>query len=594
MATSGQIYTSQSVSGRGAYLTQSIYLKWDLISQDIATNTSNVKFTLEHKASGNGYAEASVDYNYNIKVEGKDYNGTATSTFTPANNTTNTLAQINVPMQHSADGSKSFSYSFSIDDGNYEKSGTGVLDIIPKAATIVSATDFNDEGNPVLNYSNISGTAVTALQTSIQTPSGSILGYWRALSLTGSTYTYDLSTYEQKRIRNYITIGDSAPIRIYLRTTIGDYVESKYIVKTVSLINHTPTLSPVITEANEQVAALTGSDDIIVRYHSNLYISSGAEARKEATITSQSIQCGTKAATTSPTTLYGVDDSQITFNVTDSRGISTTEVITKTLIEYIPLTCNLAANPIGSGGSTTLTIRGNCFNGSFGAVNNTLTIRYRYKTDGAYSNWITKTATIDAGNTYDVSYLVSGLDYTKEYTFEAQAEDRLETKTSAEVKTFFKPIFDWSKEDFNFNVPVTFSAGFNMPNRAIKQLWNGQAKLYNSSGVTGDDTIPLIEPVSAQANGIVLIFTPYNASTGLANDAKLQAFFIPKMTVFVMPNKMHTFQLIDGSNFAKIGAKSVYIGDERISGYANNKNTGTTNGITYDNTAFCLRYIIGV
>lgn len=53
----------------------------------------------------------------------------------------------------------------------------------------------------------------------------------------------------------------------------------------------------------------------------------------------------------------------------------------------------------------------NYFNGSFGKVANTLTVQYRYKTQGEnYGSWTTVTAT-KSGNTYSATASISGLNY---------------------------------------------------------------------------------------------------------------------------------------------------------------------------------------
>ena len=110
-------------------------------------------------------------------------------------------------------------------------------------------------------------------------------------------------------------------------------------------------------------------------------------------------------------------------------------------------------------GNFTFEVDGNCFNGSFGVASNTLTVQYRYKAgSGSYSAWANMTVS-RSGNTYSATVDITGLDYTQTYTFQAKAQDALETITTDAVAVKTLPIFDWSGEDFNFNVPVNFSAG---------------------------------------------------------------------------------------------------------------------------------------
>jgi hypothetical protein len=57
---------------------------------------------------------------------------------------------------------------------------------------------------------------------------------------------------------------------------------------------------------------------------------------------------------------------------------------------------------------------------------------------------------------------------------------------------------------------------------------------------------------------------------------------------------------MSGADFTTIGAKSLYIGHDsitgkgKVTGYATNDDKGTKNGITFDNTQFVLRWILGV
>jgi hypothetical protein len=116
-------------------------------------------------------------------------------------------------------------------------------------------------------------------------------------------------------------------------------------------------------------------------------------------------------------------------------------------------------------------------------------------------------------------------------------------------------------------------------------LWSGA--MYMTSG----HTATLKEPVSAQPNGISLVFSTY--ASGAAVDANFADFFIAKTMVAQKPGGGHTF-IMSKSNFESVASKYLYINDGSITGHDNNTKTGTANGITYANNAFVLRYVIGV
>ena len=99
--------------------------------------------------------------------------------------------------------------------------------------------------------------------------------------------------------------------------------------------------------------------------------------------------------------------------------------------------------------------------------------------------------------------------------------------------------------------------------------------------------------VSEQKNGIVLVWSRYVDGEG-AKDDQLVCNFIPKKMVAQKEGKGYTFTLFANS-FSNVSAKYAYISDNRLTGHANNTETGTgAIGLKYNNKYFCLRYVIGV
>lgn len=130
---------------------------------------------------------------------------------------------------------------------------------------------------------------------------------------------------------------------------------------------------------------------------------------------------------------------------------------------------------------------------------------------------------------------------------------------------------------------------------ASDRVYHEQNVLWGSdmsSGMymTAGHTATLTEAVSAQPNGIVLVFSAYNS----ADDSNFgwETFFVPKQLV-ALSTAGHTFILGRGK-FTYTGTKYLYIYDDRITGHADNNASGTSNGITYNNSKFVLRYVIGV
>lgn len=67
------------------------------------------------------------------------------------------------------------------------------------------------------------------------------------------------------------------------------------------------------------------------------------------------------------------------------------------------------------------------------------------------------------------------------------------------------------------------------------------------------------------------------------------------VTVSEHDGKGYVFTLNSGATLGVMGAKYLYISDDKITGHDDNKASGTaSSGITYNNAGFVLRYGIGV
>lgn len=216
------------------------------------------------------------------------------------------------------------------------------------------------------------------------------------------------------------------------------------------------TFNPTYEDTSEYTLALTGDSSKLVRYYSTAKVTSNATGAYGASISSQYIKCGSRTVSSSPASFPNVETFTFTFSATDSRGYTTTKNLTATnVVDYCKLTAYIGNETPAADGTYTFKVKGNYFNGSFGKVNNTLNVIYRWKVSGGeFSSWQNMTLSI-SGNTYVATANLSGLDYQTTYIFEAQATDKLMAVDTGEKAIKSKPTFDWSGEDFAFNVPVT-------------------------------------------------------------------------------------------------------------------------------------------
>lgn len=121
---------------------------------------------------------------------------------------------------------------------------------------------------------------------------------------------------------------------------------------------------------------------------------------------------------------------------------------------------------------------------------------------------------------------------------------------------------------------------------ANKVLWSG------GHIMTADQTAYLSESISSQVNGIVLMFSLYDENTGAIGQTFNYAF-APKYFVSALSGQSSCFQMAS-SQYGNIGFKMLYINDTQIIGHSSNTGSGTTNGVTYNNWRWILRYIIGI
>lgn len=116
-------------------------------------------------------------------------------------------------------------------------------------------------------------------------------------------------------------------------------------------------------------------------------------------------------------------------------------------------------------------------------------------------------------------------------------------------------------------------------------LWSGE--YYMTEG----HTATLSELVSNQRSGIVLVFSLYDKDEGSAKNQEFFEFFVPKYTILEHSGSGRNFNLC--GMFGN-GVKYLYLHNDKIVGYSKNKETQTIGGITYDNSRYVLRCVIGV
>lgn len=445
-------------------------LAWNS-SVNTAANSSNVGISIVVSTSSPSYLGSWL-----VSVEIKDGDtGTVlakdTTTYTIAyTGTSNTVYSKNLNVVHNSNGTKNIIVTATCLAQNYfmgtstPAGGTTItLDTIIRQPEITSAPNFTDEDNPTIRYTNPMGEHVQLIEACIATENGSsvIIGY-REIDPLGTEYTFNFTASERTQLRNLAKESTTYPVRFYIESVINGIVYHSYsAVRTLTINVDGPVVTVSVLDTNETTFNLTGDSNKMIRGANAMLCYMEATAQKNATIVEQTITCGANTRSGSSTVFENAETNVFTFTAKDSRGLVTTQTVTVPMINYIKPTCNQTVTMVMESSTSTqaeFTATGNYFNGNFGAANNTIKLESRRRENGgSWSAWADISILINdiSNNTYTASGDMTGLDASGTYDFQFRVTDKIMTVEST-IGTFtLKPIFDWSKTDFNFNVPVT-------------------------------------------------------------------------------------------------------------------------------------------
>ena len=402
-------------------------------------------------------------------------------------------------------------------------------------------------------------------------------------------------------------------------------------------------------EIGPKILELTGDPTVLVKYFSYAYAYATAQGQSGATVVDIKVQNSGKTADNGVKALGPVESPEFTFVATDSRGFTSSATYLANWVDYSKLSCNAYIDIPTPFGDSSAVIEGNCFNGSFGAVNNELKLEYTLHPQGETGTWVEVNATPTEWHNYNVNLTFSDIDYKKTYVFQARATDKLMTITTPELIVTGEPIFDWGKEDFHIRVPLSLGNEITMEtDKAIAVISptgevinaftpcnssgdailgyggytgeNGDTYIYGDSihliankGVTingnnydgskilwqganlmGENTsITFSDTVDNQQNGILLVFSLYRNNA--AEDVSITTAFIGKKEIELLPGAPHFYLMGINAGMSVIGAKYLYVANDGITGHSGNTTSGTAaSGITFNNNNFVLRYVIGV
>jgi hypothetical protein len=421
---------------------------WWISSQSVENNSSVVSWKMELIAGTYGRIDAGSQSPWEITVNGTKYTGKANLGI--ANNATKTLASGSTTIAHNADGTKSFSYSFSQEfwitfDGESIRivsgSGAGTLDTIARASQPSCITwpehtqDVGYFGDTISIHMNRKSSSFTH---TVWYQFGSASGTIATGVGTGTTWTIPNS------LMDLIPEVTAAKGTIYVDTYNGSTkVGTKYCGFTAKVRD---SVKPGVSFTLDDT---TGVDDIYgspVKGLSKIKVTVTATPAYSSPIASCAINAnGTNYSGTTATTgfLQTSGSSRVTATVKDKRGRSNSVYYDMNVQDYnAPSVSALSVHRCNQDG--TANDQGGYVKATFSATvssmssKNTATYKLKYK-KSTVSSYTTVTLSALANN-YSVSNhsYIFAADANSSYDVEVTAQDRHKTASrSTSASTAF-------------------------------------------------------------------------------------------------------------------------------------------------------------
>lgn len=436
--------------------------------QDIATNKTKIIAVQGYvKRNNSTYRPFNSTSNCVFTVKGINSDGSQTQIYTTTkhpsyNINSNSYKQVldlsqntegfPITISHLNNGKKSIVITFSFNgklDSYYPNgtiSKTVELPTIARKSSVTCA-DGNIGSATTININRASSTFTHTLE-------------YNFLGLTGTIATKTSST----------SIGWTIPTSFYAKIPNANSGKGTITCSTYSgntligtstctfnafVVNSNPTISGTVEDTNTSAIQATGNKNKLIRYISNAKVVITATAKNSATISSVKVVNGSQTKTTSTSTINSVDSGTFSLSCVDSRGLSASATITKTLVEYIkPVITGVILNrPSTTSNTINASVQGLCFNGNFGIGNNTFELKWRYKksTETTWGSYTVVTAT-RTGNNFNFSgELGKNFSYTEAFNFEFVLSDYFMSNTYSATVTRGLPIIDIGKDDINVN-----------------------------------------------------------------------------------------------------------------------------------------------
>ncbi len=518
-------------------------------STNIAANTSLVSylFTISN-TNNNRFADN--NNSWHISVGGQEISINNFDFNLGSNYTTQTIASGQLTVAHNPDGTLNMPYNVSIPNilswNQYGPpamalSGTWALTPIPRASTV--SCPSCTVGKPV----------TISIQKADRGFTHTVNYWFGNLQGTVAERTGE-NTVQWTVPTEFYTQIPSAKLgegTLICKTYNGDTLVGESRCKLLALIDEAacqPVISARVEDVNSATLALTGDGDTFVRYYSDVLVEAAYAAKNSATVAAYTMTHNGKSYKTDTVTVADIENGAFAFVVTDSRGLTANLSVNKSVIPYVKLTCNLTNNKPDAEGNMVLSVSGNFFAGSFGAVSNELIVQYRYKRKGSsWQEWQTMEHSV-SGNTYTGQTHLSGLDYQKAYTFQARAIDKLATVNSTQYTAIATPVFDWGERDFAIHGDLQVDGAISVGGVPVLNTSNVQTYCWQiSGGVSIQSVMDFIAACKKDCAFIVMIQGTAYPFVGMAVGAVTASGKFGAFTLYDYQHGVRSCRLSEGN-----------------------------------------------
>lgn len=408
LTTSWQSFASASFSTGSS--TVVFYLEARYTSQSTANNTTNVQTRLRSDLTS-GY------------ISGAGYKFTCTYASTVSGSGTwsfgdEVITSGSATVTHNNDGTKTLSLSATAYNKywNFTKTLSASVSIpkINRIANVTGGTDFTDETNPTITFTNPAGFQLVPY-LNFYVNGVNVLQLTRTKGNYTSPYTWSLTDAERNTIRSTITTVSSFNVVEGVQTYNGNtYLSYSGVARRFTFVNANPTFNATYEDTNATTLAITGNNQQIIQNQSTLQINcTDVAALKDATLTSLTASIngisynGTISGTTATInvgTINVAENIDAIITLTDSRGLTKIVNLPLTILSYSQPTASITLARENNFYSTT-NIKVEANYSSLDSKNTILEkVRYKKTTDGSYGSYVTLTDGVTSQLTLDNNY----------------------------------------------------------------------------------------------------------------------------------------------------------------------------------------------